>query len=217
MAQDLPPKDAQLAADYQADVAVEHIAGVYAEALLGAAGKADQVKDLLDEFDSLIADVLTPFPDLERLLISGLVSDDEKQRILDRVLAAQASPLLLNFLKVVARHGRLDCLRAIHRQFHQLYDRAQGRIRVRLTTPVPVNDALAAQITADLREFLGTEPVVQRVVDPNVIGGAVIQVGDTVYDGSIATQLHRVRQQIIDRSAHEIQSRRDSFRNPAGS
>jgi F-type H+-transporting ATPase subunit delta len=217
MAQDIPPREAQLAAEYQADVGVEHIADVYAEAFLGATEKAGQTAALLVEFDSLIADVLNRFPELERVLTSSLVSQDDKVGILDRVLGSQASPLLLNFLKVLSRHGRLDCLRPIHRQFHELYNRLLGRVRIRLTTPVPVNDALAASIAQELRELLGTEPQVDRVVDPKLIGGAVIQIGDTVYDGSIAMQLKRMRQQIIDRSAHEIQSRRDRFRHPAGS
>ena len=52
--------------------------------------------------------------------------------ILDRVFGGRARPLLLNFLKVVSRHGRLDCLRAIHRQAHELYDQLRGRVRVRL-------------------------------------------------------------------------------------
>jgi F-type H+-transporting ATPase subunit delta len=217
MAEDLSPRDSQLAQQYHTDVGVEHIAHVYAEALLGAAQTAGQAEALLEEFDSLIDDVLLAFSDLERILVSGLISHEEKVVVLDRVLGRQASPLLLNFLKVISRHGRLDCLRPIHRRFRQLYNRMLGRVGVRLTTPVPVDDAQAAEIVQALREFLGTEPLVQRLVDPDLIGGAVIQVGDTVYDGSIATQLHRVRQQIIDRSAHEIQSRRDRFGDPAGS
>ena len=61
--------------------------------------------------------------------------------------------------------------------------------------------------------MLGGEPLVEQVVDPTVIGGAVLRVGDVVYDGSVANQLQILRQQMIDRSVHEIQSRRDRFRN----
>ncbi len=64
--------------------------------------------------------------------------------------------------------------------------------------------------------MLEGEPVLDERVDPGVIGGIVVRIGDTVYDGSIANQLENLRQQIIDRSAHEIQSRRDRFRSPAG-
>ena len=53
-------------------------------------------------------------------------------------------------------------------------------------------------------------------VRPELIGGLVMRVGDTVYDGSISTRLNKLRQQMIDRSVHEIQSRRDRFRSPEG-
>jgi F-type H+-transporting ATPase subunit delta len=97
-----------------------------------------------------------------------------------------------------------------------LYDVLRGRVRVRVTTPTPLDPAQVAQIEGSLRAMLGGEPVLESSVDPQLIGGAVLRVGDTVYDGSIARQLQSVRQQMIDRSIHEIQSRRDRFRHPAG-
>ncbi len=216
MSQDIPEREAKLAAELQADVAVDHLAGVYAEAFLGAARSAGVTDALLEEFDSLVADLLDPHPDLEHVLASALVSHEEKVGILDRVLGGRAAPMLLNFLKVLSRHERLDLLRPVHRQVHERYDRLRGRVPVRLTTPVAIDDSLARNITENLRKMVGGEPVLERVVDPALIGGAVVQIGDTVYDGSIATQLKTVRQQMIDRSAHEIQSRRDRFRYPAG-
>jgi F-type H+-transporting ATPase subunit delta len=64
--------------------------------------------------------------------------------------------------------------------------------------------------------MLSREPVLVPRVDPHVIGGVVLRVGDTVYDNSVATQLQRLSGQIISRSVHEIQSRRDRFSYPAG-
>ena len=216
MSEDLRARDARLAAEIQADVGVEHIAAVYAEAFVGAAENAGRAEALLEEIDSLFADVLDRFPQLERTLASGLISHPEKVRILDRTLGGQASPLVLNFLKVLSRHGRLDCLRAIRRRAHAVYDRMRGRVRVRLATATPIDDDLTARITQSLRALVDGEPIVEQFIDPELIGGIVVRVGDTVYDGCIATQLEHVRQQMIDRSADEIQSRRDRFRNPAG-
>jgi F-type H+-transporting ATPase subunit delta len=213
---DINAEHAQVAAQIQADVGVEHIAHVYAEALLGAAEKAGQTPTVLDEFDSLVADVLNRHPKLETILSSALISHEEKVGILDRVFGRRASPTMLNFLKVVSHHGRLDCLRAIHVQAHKLYDKVRGRVQVELTTAAPVTDELAGRIVAGMRGAVGGEPVLTRSVDPQLIGGAVLRIGDTVHDASIANQLQKIRQQMIDRSAHEIQSRRDRFRNPAG-
>ena len=97
-----------------------------------------------------------------------------------------------------------------------MLDKLRNRIPVELTTAAPIGAAETRRIVDNLRKQLDGEPVVRQSVDPNLIGGAVVRVGDTVYDGSIANQLKQLRQQMIDRSAHEIQSRRDRFRNPAG-
>ena len=213
---DITAQDARTVAQLEADVGVEHIAGVYAKGLLDATERAGATAVVLAEFDALLADVLDPFPKLEAVLASVLVSPEEKSAMLDRVLKDRASAILVNFLKVVARHGRLDCLRAIHRETHAFYDKLRNRIPVRLRTATPLDPAAVEQIAASLRSKLGGEPVIQQEVDPSLIGGAVLRVGDTIYDGSVANQLQNLRQQMIERSAHEIQSRRDRFRYPAG-
>ena len=214
--QDNQAEHSRAAAQIDADVGVEHLADVYAEALLGAAKTADCTRAAIEEFDSLMDDVLDRFPKLEAVLSSGLVSPEEKIGVIDRVLGGRASATLLNFLKVVAHHGRLDCLRVIRDRLGELYDQMQGRIRVQVTTAAPVGGALTGKVAEGLRTALGAEPLVEQIVDPELIGGVVIRVGDTVYDGSIANQLNNVRQQMIDRSVHEIQSRRDRFSYPAG-
>jgi len=213
---DTTAEHAQTAARLSPDIGVEHIADVYAQALLGATETAGVTRAVLDEFGSLVADVLDAFPKLEAVLASGFVSEEEKSGIIDRVFGGRASATLIHFLKVVARHGRLDLLRTIHRRAILLYDQMSGRVHVELSTAAPVDDALAGRITEQLRAALGAEPVVEQTVDPKLIGGLVVRVGDTVYDGSIANQLRNMRQQIIDRSVHEIQSRRDRFRYSAG-
>jgi F-type H+-transporting ATPase subunit delta len=213
---DITAEHARAAAEMEADVGAEHIADVYAKALLGAAENAGQTATVIEEFDAVMAEVIDGFPKLEAVLDSILVLPEEKVALIDRTLGSRASPTLVNFLKVVARHGRLDCLRAIHCQTHVAYDKLRRRIPVRLTTATPVSAEMAAKIVADLRGKLDGEPIVEQVVDPSLIGGAVLRVGDVIYDGSIANQLQNLRHKISERSAHEIQSRRDRFRHSAG-
>ena len=213
---DITAEDAKTAAQIHADVGIEQIADIYGRALLGAAENAGRAEEVLEEFELLVTDVLERFPELEAILASALIPHDEKAGIFDRVFGGRLSPLMVSFLKVVSRHGRLDCLRAIHRQTRLLYDHMRGRVHVQLTTATAVGDAAASRIATNLAAVLGSEPILRRATDPELIGGAVLRLGDTVYDGSIANQLRTIRQQMIDRSAHEIQSRRDRFRDPAG-
>ena len=213
---DITAEHARAAAQIEADVGVEHIADVYAQGLLDATERAGQTAAILDEFDALMADVLDKFPRLETVLASSLVSSEEKSGIIDRVFGSRLSPMLTHFLKVTARHERLDCLRAIHSRMHDLYDKLRNRVPVRLTTATPASAAMIANIMNDLRAKLGSEPILEQTVDASLIGGAILRIGDVVYDGSVANQLKNLREKMSDRSTHEIQSGRDRFRNSAG-
>lgn len=213
---DIAARDARTAAEFSADVMVEQIARVYAQAALDAAENQAASADLVAELESLLADVLDRLPKFEAVLASARVGYEEKAALIDKAFQRQGSPLLKNFLKVLARHGRLDCLRAIVRQTRRLFDQRSGVVDVRLTTAAELDPKVQTTVTAALQQSLGGRPRIVHSVDAKLIGGAVLRIGDTVYDGSVAAQLKQLRQQMIDRSAHEIQSRRDRFRHPAG-
>ncbi|HEV3137746.1 MAG TPA: ATP synthase F1 subunit delta [Pirellulales bacterium] len=198
------------------NVGAQQVAMIYAKAFLGAAEKAGQTDSLIEEFNTLIAAVLDPFPGLEAVFASALISHEEKSQILDRILGSRLSPLLLDFLKVISQHGRLDLVRAIHHEILKLYDNLRGRVRVQLHTATPIPNTLSGSLVDSLRKLLGGEPKLDQAVDPALIGGIVLRVGDTVYDGSVARQLHQAREQMITRSVHEIQSRRDRLRHSGG-
>ncbi|MCE5267302.1 MAG: ATP synthase F1 subunit delta [Planctomycetaceae bacterium] len=213
---DITARDARTVAQMEADVGAEHIATVYAKGFLGAAEEAGETAAVMEEFDAVIADVVGHFPKLKAVLDSGLVLPEEKETLIERLFAGRVSPTLVNFLKVVARHGRLDCLATIHHEARVLHDRMRNRIPVTLTTATPPTPEMVQRIVEALRAKLGGEPILDQRVDPDLIGGAVIRVGDTIYDGSIANQLQNLRQHIQQSTAHEIQSRRDRFRHSAG-
>jgi F-type H+-transporting ATPase subunit delta len=124
------------------------------------------------------------------------------------------TPTFLNFLKVVATKGRLGALRSAYREFLKHYDEYRGIVRVKLTTASAISPQVQQSIQQTLRSMLDGEPVIDAQIDPTLIGGLVLRVGDAVYDGSIARQLQQMREQMINRSVHEIQSGRNRFRSP---
>jgi F-type H+-transporting ATPase subunit delta len=200
----------------QVNVGALQVATIYAKAFLGAAEQAGKTDAAVQEFTALVDSVLDVFPKLEAVLASALVSHDDKAKLIDRVFGSRLSPLVVDFLKVISRHGRLDVIRAIHHQVLELYDELRGRIRVQMSTATTVPDEVSTSLRAALQKLLGGDPSLEPAVDPALIGGIVLRVGDTVYDGSVARQLRQVRQQMINRSVHEIQSRRDRFRHSGG-
>ena len=141
---DITAEHARTAAQMEADVGAEHVADVYAKALLDTTERTGQTEAVIADFDAIVAEMVDRFPKLEAVLDSILVSPEEKAALIDKILGGRVSPVLVNFLKVVARHCRLDCLRAIHLQTHALYDKLRSRIPVRLTTAAPVDPAMVA-------------------------------------------------------------------------
>lgn len=195
------------------DVTHEQIARVYAQAFLGAANNADNVAELVEELGSLVSDVLDRFPALEATLGSALLPHEQKVAILDRVFGGRASPVVLNFLKVLSAHGRLVIVRAVARQVEHLFNKQSGRIEVELRVANPLNEPLLSEVNSTLRTSLGAEPVVAIHVDPSLIAGFIVKVGDTVYDGSIRTRFERARKAMIERAIQQIESQPERFFN----
>jgi len=205
-------QDAQFAAEFHADVDAEKIAEVYAKAYLDAVtSQGGSIDDAVAEFASLV-DVLKSQPKLGAILASAMVATDEKIVLLEKAIASSASPLFWNFLQIVAKRNRLDLLLPVFSQAQILLDERRRRIPVTITTATEVDAQLFSALAEKLRNILGGEPIIRSVIDPEVIGGLVVRVGDTIYDASVSTQLQNVCRQMIERSAQEIQNRRENFR-----
>lgn len=193
------------------DVTEEQIARVYAHAFMGAAAKTPDASALVEEVQSLVEDVLDRFPQFEQTLKSALISPEEKDGLLDRVFVGRANPLVLNFLKVLSKHGRLGLLRPIARVLHKLDADRRGLKDVEVRVAVPLDDGLRSEIENQLRTMLGSEPILHVVVDPSLIAGMMIRVGDRVYDSSVQTQFEHARRAMIERATEKIEVQPDKF------
>jgi F-type H+-transporting ATPase subunit delta len=198
------------------DPSAQSVAKVYAVALLDAAAKEGGVEAVLDEFGSFVTDVLTPQPQFERLLSSPMTLADDKVQIIDRVLGGRGSPLFVNFLKVLASHGRLGLVRGVWQAAQLEQERRTGRVRVRVSSARPLSEAVIHTLTERLTQALAVSPIVETVVDPQLVGGLVIRVGDTVYDGSVRNRLKQLRGKLRQRCLNEVQRGRDRFSHSAG-
>jgi F-type H+-transporting ATPase subunit delta len=207
---------AEIDGDATENVGSQNVAAVYAKAYLGATEAAGSTDAALAELESLVSDVLDKLPRLDAIFSSRLVSADQKIELIDKAVGTKATPLLRNFLNVLARHGRLDILRSVRSEAKKIVDKLRGRFRVHVTTAAELDGQLQQQLSETLRGMLGGQPVLVVNTRPELIGGIVLRVGDTVYDGSVATRLARIRDQMIDRSVHEIQSGRDRFGSAEG-
>jgi F-type H+-transporting ATPase subunit delta len=199
-----------------ADVQAQGIARVYAEAFLNAADKAGQADLVIEELNSLVKDVYRSEPGLEAFLSSGAIGRDRKALTIDRVFKGRASDLFVNFLQVLNRHERLSLLRPILAALVDLNTERRQRVKVHVRSAVPLSDAERDRLIKEIRQTFNREPILETGVDADLLGGLVVRVGDLLYDASVKARLDSLRNQLIERSSYEIQSRRDRFRTTNG-
>jgi F-type H+-transporting ATPase subunit delta len=187
------------------DVSAERLARVYAEAALDAAGDRAGQDALMAELDELRTGVLDRNPKVQELFASELVSYEDKFAMLDRVFGGRVSPLLLNFLKVLNKHRRLGMIRDVIASTRKLWQTRSGRLPVELETANPLSPELEKEILVTFGKVLGADPIISATVNPDLIAGFVIRVGDKVFDGSIRTRLEAMRKGMIARATEAIQ------------
>src|SRR5262245_47764947 len=196
------------------DASRQHLGTVYAKALLGAAEKAGQAEQVVEEVESLVQDVLNKLPQLDEVLKSPRLSHEERLPILDKAFGGRLSPTTLKFLKVVSKHGRLDCLRAIARAARKQLNTSRGRVEVIVESAHPLTSTLRERITGRLKQLLGREVILTTSVNDDLLGGLVVRVGDTVYDASLAARLKKMEQVTLDHTKQAIRESIDRFAVP---
>jgi F-type H+-transporting ATPase subunit delta len=187
------------------DDTTRHVARVYAQALLDAATERQQAAAVLDELNALVHEVLNRDPALEAFLASPAIGRDRKEKAIRDAFGGRSDEIFVNFLQVLNRHDRLEVIRAVAQEYRALYDEQSGRMPVQVESAVPLAADQEERLRQELRARFGREPVLATRVNPDLLGGLVVRVGDWVYDASVRNRLALIQNQLIERSSHEIQ------------
>lgn len=173
------------------DSDAQQIGSLYAKAILASAG--DDTDIVLDELTAVVEECLTAHPGFEQLLASPRFSQAEKERVIDRVFAKRVHPIVLRFLKVLCRRNRIDSLRAIQQSAKRMREQQLGKIRAIVISALPLTDQQRNQIEVAFGESLGDSVILDEIVDPSLLGGIMVRVGDRVYDGSLVGKMNLLR------------------------
>jgi F-type H+-transporting ATPase subunit delta len=171
---------------------------MYAHALYEAARDQDRVDVTRDELGEL-ATAMDATPELEAFLANPQLDPAAKASLLEE-LTAEAEPIVRNFVRVVASKGRAGQLRAITEEFDAIVDREQGRLAVELTTAYELADDEAAAIVNRIEQSSGRTVEATRSVDPDLIGGLILQAGSLRVDASVRGRLNRLRRELVTRN-----------------
>jgi F-type H+-transporting ATPase subunit delta len=173
---------------------MEQIARVYADALFGAAkekGKLDVIREQLGQF----ADALAENREMQLFFFSPYFSSAEKGDGLKKAIGG-AEPELVNFLELLIEKHRMPVLFRIRRQFDALWAKENKRLGVTVTSAVELDPEVAERIGAEIEQQTGNTVELESRIDPDILGGLVVQVGNMVLDTSIRNRLEKLRKSV---------------------
>ena len=188
------------------DIAADRVAKIYAQAILDAAEAAGCRPAVIAELGMLARQVLPAVPEAADVFASPKISAEEKSRVIDRLAGGRLAATTTNALHVLARHGRLGILAAVVESLERLADDREGRRQATFTTAVPLDAAEQSRLVGEAERALAASLKPRFVVDPGIIGGLVVRVGDTIYDQSVATGLARMGGRLQQRNIQAIQN-----------
>ncbi len=191
------------------DVSAGRVAHVYAEALLKAADK--KADELAEELKELLQVACQKEQNLYPFLASSTITTKAKTDFLEKHLRGKASDTLVNFLQVLNNHGRLDILHAIAESYQTQLNEKKKRVPVLVRSAVPLEDGQRQALKKQITDLFQVEPLLEEKVEPELLGGFVVRVGDWQFDGTVQARLNQIKNQLLERSSHEIQGRRDRF------
>ena len=168
------------------------IARRYAGALYEEAEKASELA-AVDEDVNMIRESLDGAPELVRFFASPVISREKKASSVTALFENRIEKLTLNFLLLIIEKGREQMFPDIVRAYLSLRDSQKGIVRVTARVAKSVDEAEKKSLVKTLEARLGKKTRLDIQVDPSLLGGIVIKIGDTVYDGSFTNQLNSLR------------------------
>jgi F-type H+-transporting ATPase subunit delta len=174
---------------------MEEIAQVYARSLYQVAtehDKLDTVREQLGEF----ADALDQSRELQTFFFSPYFSTEEKKDGLDAAVT-DADETVRNFLRLLLENHRMPVVFRVRREVDRLWEEDHRLLPVEITSAVELDPSIAERIGDEIGRQTGRTVQLTSTVDPNVIGGIVLRVGNSILDASIRTRLENLRKQVV--------------------
>ena len=173
---------------------MEEIARVYANALFEAARDTDQLDEIHEQLGQF-TDAMNESNDMRVFFFSPYFSSKEKREAISAAISG-ASKELVNFLELLAEKHRMPAIFVIKRRFDELWAEAKKRLEVTLTSAVELDRGVIDQIGDTVEKQTNRDIDLETNVDPDILGGLVLRVGNMVLDASLRNKLERLRKEV---------------------
>ena len=172
------------------------VSRTYAGALLEIAQQKN-ILPAIEEEMGFLANLVKEDRELMLFLNAPGVSKDSKKELVDKVLAGKLSDVAINFFKVLIDNNRQSLIRDVYQSLVDEIDVINNRQRVKITTSAKLGTDMVQKIKDALAEKFKKVIILDEVIDPKIIGGVVIKVGDLIIDGSLAKDLRNIREKLL--------------------
>jgi F-type H+-transporting ATPase subunit delta len=184
------------------------IARTYSRALLQVSEEKKQADEVLEEL-AWLADYASENEDFGGFVDNPLLDPGQRAGSIEKMFRGKLSDVLVDTLQVMNRKGRLEILPAVAEAYRQDHRDARNRVDVQVSTAVPLADELREKLRATLAKSTGKTPDLHEEVDPGLIGGIVLRVGDSKVDASVKNEVRKYRKLLLDLAAREILGSRE--------
>jgi len=173
------------------------VSKTYAKALFELAVEGQMVDQILAEYE-FVKDSFDEFPEFLEIVKSPKIQVDEKMKILEETFGEKVSDTLINFFKILVDKKRSNVIRDVYDDFNVFVNEEKGLVVARVESVIPLEANEIEALEAKLSKVTGKTVTIDNVINPDIMGGLVVKVGDKVVDGSLKHKLENLKHELAE-------------------
>lgn len=174
------------------------VASRYAKSLIDLAEEQNALEAVRTDME-LFLQTLRANPTLKAVLKNPILGPDKKGAILTQLFGTRLHPMIMTFFEIVVRKGRSEVLFETAKEFINAYNLRKNIVKATVTSAAPLSEENIREVEAVVKQFTKGEIILTANVDPALIGGFILKVGDKQFDTTISTQLHKLKKEFAQK------------------
>ncbi|QCK13814.1 ATP synthase F1 subunit delta [Mangrovivirga cuniculi] len=171
------------------------VASIYAKSLLELAKEKGQLEEVKKDMD-MLDDLCKKNHEFSLFLKNPIITENKKEKVMDKIFKGKVSDLTLRFFELLSRKDREEFLIMIPEQFNNRYNELKGIVEVSVVSAVDIDESMMKEFVSLSKKYTDKTPNISTSIDPSLIGGFILTIGDKRLDQSVKGKLNRIKQAI---------------------